>query len=77
MRELTMTLMEEMKGLIEDTIKAAGVSILDMDAEQFAMVQRYYKLMNISEELMVKQATMMDETDRKIDKLLAKMEEKA
>ena len=48
--------------------------IEDMDGESFEMLQKSYKLMNRSIDLVLEQAKLFDEMDNKLDKIMKKLE---
>ena len=64
-------LIDEAKGLMDFCVKQmSACDIKDMDADNFAAIQRCIKLVDSACELMVEEAKMMDDMDRKLDNLL-------
>lgn len=79
MREVTEQLINEVDEFMKMCMEKAmeDIDITDINVEEFVAMQKAMKLMETSKELALKQAIMMDEMDRKLDMLLAKIEEKA
>lgn len=72
MVETTKKFIEEMKDLTND-IKVQmlnSVSIADMDAEDFMLMKKTFKLMKTATDYTLQQAEIIDEQNKKLDELL-------
>lgn len=72
MVETTKKFIEEMKDLTND-IKVQmlnSVSIADMDAEEFMLMKKTFKLMKTATDYTLQQAEIIDEQNKKLDELL-------
>ena len=75
MVETTKKLIEEVEELKNDVIvKNALNTFEEMDRDEFVMIQKLFKLLTTSEELMMKQAEMLTSMNNKLDKLLSNEE---
>ena len=64
-------LVTEAKGLMDFCVKQmTACDIKDMDADNFAAIQKCISLVDSACELMVEQSRMMDDMDRKLDEVL-------
>lgn len=59
--------MDEMVHLV--TAQIGAEDILSMDSDTFAVLKASLELLDISKKMMVEQATIMDEMNRKLDAL--------
>ena len=67
----TNELIDEAKGLMDFCVKQmSACDIKDMDADNFAAIQKCISLVDSACELMVEQSRMMDNMDRKLDNVL-------
>ena len=67
----TNELIDEAKGLMDFCVKQmSACDIKDMDADNFAAIQKCISLVDSACELMVEQSRMMDDMDRKLDIVL-------
>ena len=67
----TNELIDEAKGLMDFCVKQmSACDIKDMDADNFAAIQKCISLVDSACELMVEQSRMMDDMDRKLDNVL-------
>ena len=67
----TTELIDEAKGLMDFCVKQmSACDIKDMDADNFAAIQKCISLVDSACELMVEQSRMMDDMDRKLDNVL-------
>ena len=67
----TNELIDEAKGLMDFCVKQmSACDIKDMDADNFAAIQKCISLVDSACELMVEQSRMMDDMDRKLDEVL-------
>ena len=67
----TNELIDEAKGLLDFCVKQmSACDIKDMDADNFAAIQKCISLVDSACELMVEQSRMMDDMDRKLDNVL-------
>lgn len=67
----TSKLVDEAKGLMDFCVKQmSACDIKDMDADNFAAIQKCISLVDSACELMVEEAKMMDDMDRKLDNVL-------
>ena len=67
----TNELIDEAKGLMDFCVKQmTACDIKDMDADSFAAIQKCISLVDSACELMVEEAKMMDDMDRKLDEVL-------
>ena len=67
----TNELIDEAKGLMDFCVKQmTACDIKDMDADNFAAIQKCISLVDSACELMVEQSRMMDDMDRKLDIVL-------
>lgn len=72
MVETTKKLIEEVEELKNDVIVKNGLNAFEeMDTDEFVMIQKLFKLLTTSEELMMKQAEMLTSMNNKLDKLLS------
>lgn len=73
MVETTKKFIEEVEELKNDVIsKTAQDMFEDMDGDEFRMIQKLFRLLATSEELMMKQAEMLTSMNDKLEKLLSK-----
>ena len=82
MKKTAEQFINEVKELENDLVKmiCSQVSvdnISDIDADEIRMVQKSFKIMNTSCDLLLKQAEMMDNMNAKLDKMIKKLEERA
>ena len=67
----TNELIDEAKGLMDFCIKQmSACDIKDMDADNFAAIQKCISLVDSVCKLMAEEAKMMDDMDRKLDNVL-------
>ena len=67
----TNELIDEAKGLMDFCVKQmSACDIKDMDADNFVAIQKCIGLVDSACELMVEEAKMMDDMDRKLDEVL-------
>ena len=67
----TNELIDEAKGLMAFCVKQmTACDIKNMDADNFAAIQKCISLVDSACELMVEQSRMMDDMDRKLDNVL-------
>ena len=67
----TNELIDEAKGLMNFCVKQlSACDIKDMDADNFVAIQKCIGLVDSACELMVEEAKMMDDMDRKLDEVL-------
>ena len=67
----TTELVNEANELMDFCVKQmSACDIKDMDADNFAAIQKCISLVDSACELMVEEAKMMDDMDRKLDNLL-------
>ncbi len=72
MVETTKKFIEEVEELKNDVIVKNGLNAFEeMDTDEFVMIQKLFKLLTTSEELMMKQAEMLTSMNNKLDKLLS------
>ena len=72
MVETTKKFIEEVEELKNDVIvKTALNTFEEIDGDEFIMIQKLFKLLTTSEELMMKQAEMLTSMNNKLDKLLS------
>ena len=68
-------LKKEMNELMDECMKVGGVNFIEtMDATTLGIIQKCFKLMRLSEEMMVEQAEILDNMNSKLDKLLYAVE---
>lgn len=77
MLEATKKLVGEMKELEKETMKMFIGSDMDhmidyMGSKELSLILKYFKLLHGSMDLMLEQASIMDEMNSKLDKLLEK-----
>ena len=79
MLETTKKLYDEMDELMELCMKKSDVSnmFLHMDAEEFELMQRCLKMYKSAKELAIKQAEIIENQDKKLDKILKLLEKKS
>ena len=66
----TNELIDEAKGLMNFCVKQlSACDIKDMDADNFVAIQKCIGLVDSACELMVEEAKMMDDMDRKLDEV--------
>ena len=67
----TNELIDEAMGLMDFCVKQmTACDIKDMDTDNFAAIQKCISLVDSACELMVEEAKMMDDMDRKLDNVL-------
>ena len=67
----TNELIDEAKGLMDFCVKQmSACDIKNMDADNFAAIQKCISLVDSACELMVEQSRMIDDMDRKLDNVL-------
>lgn len=75
MLETTKKLYDEMDEMMELCMKKSDVSnmFLHMDAEEFELMQRCFKLYKSAKELSIMQAELIEKQDKKLDIVLSKL----
>ena len=72
MVETTKKFIEEVEELKNDVIVKNSLNAFEeMGTDEFVMIQKLFKLLTTSEELMMKQAEMLTSMNNKLDKLLS------
>ena len=72
MVETAKKFIEEVEELKNDVIVKNGLNAFEeMDTDEFVMIQKLFKLLTTSEELIMKQAEMLTSMNNKLDKLLS------
>lgn len=72
MLETTKKIIEEIEELKNDLIvKNALNTFEELDGDEFIMMQKLFKLLTTSEELMMKQAEMLTSINNKLNRLLS------
>lgn len=60
---------DEIKTIAKREILSEGFN--NLSEEQFSLMQKMFKLLDTSEEMLLKQAEMMDGMNKKLDKILS------
>ena len=72
MVETAKKLIEEVEEFKNDVIVQNALNAFEeMDRDEFVMIQKAFKLLTTSEELMMEQAEMLTSMNNKLDKLLS------
>ena len=72
----TKKLIEEIHEVKELAIKELGSDIFnDMNGKEFELLKRIFNIVNTSEEVMLKQANLLETINYKLDRLLEQAEE--
>ena len=73
MLETAMKMEKKMDEMVHLVIAQIGAEdILSMDSDTFAVLKASLELLDISKKMMVEQATIIDEMNRKLDVILEK-----
>lgn len=77
MREVTEQMVNEVNEAIDFAFKKMfeNVNIMNISADEFELMQKYKGLMNTSEKLLLLNADMMDQMNKKLDMLLEQKKE--
>ena len=73
LKERTMNYVEKVRETEKEIFSMVSTEdIFDMDSRSIILLKRMDELLHVSCDLMVAQAEMLDEMDRKLDKLIVK-----
>jgi hypothetical protein len=72
----TMKLIDEIEELKKGFIAKTGADMLEeVDESQFMMIKKLFNVLKLSEDVMKSQAEILENMDKKLDKLLSKIED--
>lgn len=78
MKDLAEQFVKEMNDAMDALMRQTGVSVLtlkDVDNDDFVAIKAGLKLLDTSNKLIIKQAEIMDEMNKKLDTLLSRVKE--
>lgn len=72
MQEITRQYVEEVRKFKKNLCRMSNVSVQTLDAESLEMIQNCLKIIDITNDMYMESARIMDEMNAKLDRLLQK-----